>query len=150
LAAPVSPVAPVNEVLLRAQRNGGGWFFWIAALSLINSIVIQTGGNFNFVIGLGVTAIADTVLHPLGPIGHVLAYLFDAVVLGMFVLFGVFARKGKIWAFITGIVLYTLDAAIYAFLPETPDWLPIGFHAFALYGIWGGLQAARKLKQAAA
>lgn len=147
----VPPVAPEHEAWLRAQRGGGSWFFWIAGLSLINAIVIQTGGDFNFVLGLGVTAIADTVFHSMGSsVGHILAYLFDAVVLGLFVLFGVFARRGGIWAFITGMVLYALDAGIYAVLPETPQWVPIGFHAFALFSMWGGLTAARKLKRAAA
>ena len=147
---PVMVVPPVNDALLRVQRNGGGWFFWIAGLSLINSVVIHTGGNFNFVIGLGLTAISDTVLHSVGSFGQILAFLVDAIVLGLFVFFGVFARKGKIWAFITGMVLYALDAVIYAVLPDTPDWLPIGFHGYALYCVWRGLQAALQLKRAAA
>ncbi len=149
VAAPVVSGAPANEALLRAQRGGGRWFFWIAGLSLINSVVIHTGGNFNFVVGLGFTAIGDTVLHSIGPVGHILAYIFDAFVLSLFVLFGYFAQQGKIWAFIAGLVLYALDAVIYAVLPDTPEWLPIGFHAFVLFGIWGGLQAARKLRHAA-
>ena len=147
--APVVAKPPVNEAWLRAQRNGGGWFFWIAGLSLINSVVIHTGGNINFVVGLGFTAIGDTVLHSIGPVGHILAYLFDAIVLGLFVVFGLFARKGKLWAFIAGFGLYALDAVIYAVLPDTPEWLPIGFHACVLYSIWNGLQATRKLRSAA-
>lgn len=151
IATPASVVPPsaATDALLRAQRSGGSWFFWIAGLSLINTVVIHTGGTFNFVIGLGLTAIADTVFS--SPDVHlpILAYIFDAFVLGIFALFGVFARKGHLWAFITGMVLYALDAVLYVVLPDTPDWLSIGFHAFALFSIWGGLQAARKLKQAA-
>lgn len=147
---PVMPVSPANEAWLRAVRGGGAWFFWIAGLSLINSIVIHTGGNFNFVVGLGVTAIADAVFSSPKLYLPVLAWLFGAVVLGMFVFFGVFARKGRMWAFVTGMVLYALDAVLYAVVPDTPGWLPIGFHAFALFSMWGGLQAAQKLKRAAA
>jgi hypothetical protein len=146
--APPAP-SPVEPALLKAQHNGGGWFFWIAGLSLVNSIAIHSGSNYNFIVGLGITAVADTILHSIDSIGHVLAYLFDAIVLGMFVLFGYFARKGKIWAFVTGFVLYALDAVLYAVLPDTPEWLAIGFHAFVLFSIWGGMQAARKLKKAA-
>lgn len=143
------PVPVANDALLRAQRNGGGWFFWIAGLSLINSVVIHTGGNLNFVVGLGFTAIVDTLFRSATLYLPMLAYFFDAIALGLFVLFGYFARKGKIWAFITGFVLYALDAVIYVVLPDSPEWLPIGFHAFVLFSIWGGWQAARKLQRAA-
>jgi hypothetical protein len=147
---PAPAASPETERLLKAQLGGGGWFFWIAGLSLINSIAIATGANFSFVVGLGLTAMVDGIFH--SPDLHlpVLAYIFDAFVLGFFVLLGFFARKGKLWAFITGFVLYALDALIYALLPESPEWLPIGFHAFVLFSIWGGMQATRKLRRVAA
>lgn len=148
-AVPVAPIPAANEALLKAQRNGGGWFFWIAGLSLINSIALATGSNMSFVVGLGATEVVDGIFHQSALNFPVVGYILDALVLGLFVLLGVFARKGKLWAFVTGLVLYTLDALIFVLLPDEPQWLPIGFHAYVLFCVWGGLQAARKLKQAA-
>src|ERR1043165_4184428 len=36
-------------------KTGASWFFWIAALSLLNSIFILSGADFGFVLGLSVT-----------------------------------------------------------------------------------------------
>lgn len=41
------------------------------------------------------------------------------------VFFGVFANKKHQWAFVTGMVLYALDAAIYVLFQ---DWLGVAFH----------------------
>ena len=46
------------------------------------------------------------------------------------------------WAFVVGGVLYAIDALIFVFLG---DWLAIGIHAFALFGIVGALRALRTL-----
>jgi uncharacterized membrane protein YvbJ len=35
----------------RQMKSGAAWFFWIAGLSLINSIIIHSG--WSFIIGLG-------------------------------------------------------------------------------------------------
>ena len=148
-AAPVPQAPAVDPGLLRAQRNGGGWFFWIAGLSLINSIALATGSNMSFVVGLGATEIVDGIFHQTALNFPVVGYVLDALVLGLFVLLGVFARKGMVWAFVTGLVLYALDALIFVLLPDEPQWLPIGFHGYVLFCIWGGLRATRRLQQAA-
>ncbi len=41
--------------------SGAGWFYWIAALSLINSAILLGGGDRHFVVGLGVTLVADSI-----------------------------------------------------------------------------------------
>src|SRR5258706_7852157 len=43
----------------RRIRSGGSWFYWIAGLSLANTIVSASGGGVGFVIGLTITQVID-------------------------------------------------------------------------------------------
>jgi hypothetical protein len=153
--APAATVSPASAEWLRTQRNGGAWFFWIAGLSLMNTIAITSGAimrpgaRFGLVVGLGTTAVSDGLFYA-QLYRPMLAYGIDAVVLSLFVALGFFARKGMLWPFILGLVLYGLDALIYVFLFGQPQLLYIGFHVFVLFRIWRGVQAARNLKHAAA
>lgn len=38
-----------------AIKRGAGWFDWIAALSIVNSLISLFGGNWHLVLGLGIT-----------------------------------------------------------------------------------------------
>lgn len=137
--------------LVNQHRGGANWFFWIAGLSLVNSIVILVGGGWSFVVGLGITQVFDAVAAAAveegmaGASGTVLGivFLLDLAVAGVFVLFGVLARKGYVWAFVVGMVLYGLDGLLFLLVQ---DWLSIAFHAFALVGLFGGLSAWKKLQ----
>jgi len=106
--------------------SGARWFWWIAGLSLINTILIHSGSDTSFVIGLGFTLLADAIFQTIKPI----AFGIDAVALGFFFAMGWFALRGHVWAFIVGIVFYACDAGIYLF---GGDWMPVAFHALALY-----------------
>jgi hypothetical protein len=69
--------------------------------------------------------------------------LFSA---GFYIALGYFSCHRMRWAFITGIVLYGLDALL---LLAVADWLSVGFHVFALFFIIKGLKAdseARKIE----
>lgn len=142
------PVAPRIDRALIAKSDpqiigGARWFWWIAGLSLVNSVLIHGGSDTSFVIGLGFTLIADSVFHELKAV----AFAIDAVALGVIFGLGWFAGKGHVWAFITGIVLYCLDALIYLPLEA---WMSVGFHVFALVFIFKGLMALRAALKAAA
>lgn len=65
----------------------------------------------------------------------------DLFVYGWFVLLGLIAGRRRLWAFVTGSILYGLDASICVWLQ---DWLAVGFHAFALFFILKGAAACRK------
>jgi hypothetical protein len=134
---------------LEAQHKGGAnWFYWIAGLSLINSIVMLAGGQWGFVVGLGITQFADgigaAVAEEVGAgIGlRAVVFLFDAFIAGLFVMFGIFAGKRQTWAFVTGMVLYAMDGFLFLLVA---DWLGVGFHVFVLFCLFGGLAACRKL-----
>src|SRR4030042_360415 len=141
------------EVRLRIEgqfKSGANWFFWIAGLSLVNSLILLAGGQWNFVVGLGITQLIDSIGVSLsadvGVMGKAVAFACDVLVAGVFVGFGIFSRKGYRWAFITGMVLYALDGLLFILVK---DFLSIGFHAFALYCIGLGLKANHALKQMA-
>jgi hypothetical protein len=45
--------------LAHTLKSGGNWFFWIAGLSLITSILSLSGANWRFFLSLGITQIID-------------------------------------------------------------------------------------------
>lgn len=123
--------------------SGAGWFWWIVGLSLVNTVLIHSGSDTSFVVGLGFTTVADAMFREM----KVVAFILDAIALGTFVALGLLSRKGHLWAFITGIVLYGLDALIYL---AFQDWMPVAFHAFALFYMVRGAAALRAGLKAAA
>ncbi len=154
--APDSTQIALVEAQIRTEnqfRGGASWFWWVAGLSVINTVIMLVGGQWNLVIGLGITqvidalavALADDVGPAIGGIIRSVALTLDLAAVGLFVLFGYFARKGHAWSFIVGMIVFTLDGLIFAFVG---DWLSVGFHLFALYGMYGGLKALYRLQAA--
>jgi hypothetical protein len=125
-------------------KTGASWFFWISGLSIINVILIMTGSNINFLIGLGVTQVTAFIMKAGSSQYAIVALILTLVVVAAFVGLGLAARRGKSWAFITGITLYTLDAVL---LLAFQDWLSAAFHAFALYFVILGAIANLKIKK---
>jgi hypothetical protein len=68
----------------------------------------------------------------------------NLALLGILVFLGVKARNGKKWALITGLILYGLDVLIMIW---AGDIFSIIFHALALFGLFQGLQAIRKIQE---
>jgi len=144
LPATAPPAPSLDQLkLANAAKSGAGWFYWIAGLSLINSISMLSGSGWGFVIGLGITQVFDAFASGLGGSGKLVALVLDLLAAGVFVFFGVFANKRQAWAFIVGMVLYALDGLIFL---AVSDWLSVGFHVFALICILAGFSANQKLK----
>ena len=144
LAAAAIPTTVRRDPTTEAQlKSGASWFYWIAGLSLINSIIALTGADWGFILGLGITQVFDAIGHEFAGVGKIIALVLDLIAIGLFVLFGVFANKGRSWAFIVGMILYALDSVL-ALL--TQEWLPLGFHGFALFCLFRGFSACRELK----
>ena len=148
-APPASPASPATAGTASAERQqieaqsrrGALWFYWIAGLSLVNSVVTLAGLNWRFIIGLGMSQIVDTLATRSGR-GLAAAILFDALLIGGFVLLGHLAVRGHAWAFLVGVTLYALDGLISLLVH---DWLGVGFHVFVVILILKGFQAARQL-----
>jgi hypothetical protein len=115
-------------------QSAARWFWWIAGLSLVNIVMAQSGSETSFVMGLGITAVSDAIFEAQKAIGFVV----DAVVLGFFFFLGLQAMRGKLWAFYLGITVYAFDALIYLFVQ---DWMPVAFHALAIFFISKGAVA---------
>ena len=132
--------AAVAKMVSNARMKAGAkWFYWIAGLSLINSLVVVTGGNFHFVIGLGVTSVVDAMAKQIGGLGSVLDFVINGFIAGVVGVFGYFAVKGQKWAFLVGMGLYALDALLCF---GARDFLSAGFHAYALFAIYRGYKSA--------
>lgn len=125
-------------------RAGAKWFYWIAGLSMINSLVVIFGGNFHFVVGLGITSVVDAFAKRVGSAGSVLNVIINGFVAGVFVLFGTFAVKAQKWAFVVGMALYLFDGLL---LVSVKDYLGVAFHAYALFAIYRGFAATSQLPQ---
>ena len=148
VAAPIAtaPIMPRRDPATEAQlKSGASWFYWIAGLSLINSIVAFTGSNWRFMLGLGVTQLFDAFGNELGGAGKVVGLTLDLLAAGVLVCFGVFAHKRHLWAFVVGMVLIALDGLIFLL---AQDWLGVGFHVFILYCLFRGAKACRELNAA--
>lgn len=129
-------------------KSGAHWFYWIAGLSLINSIIYLSGSHWTFVIGLGVTQFIDAIFVEVaqnaGLIGKIIAFIFDLIAASIFVVFGIFAGKKYNWSFIIGMVLYAFDGLLFII---AKDFLSIGFHVLALYFIYNGFKANKRIKE---
>ena len=134
----------------RQIRSGLSWFYWVAALSFINSITYMLNMESTFVVGLGITQLIDGVAlgiaqeatAEIGLFIRILGYAFDLALIVAFVLFGIFGRKRVRWVIITGMVLYGLDTIL---VLAFGDWLSTLFHLLALWGIWTGLRAMKQI-----
>ena len=137
--------------LARRVRLGARWFYWIAGLSLVNSVMAMSKAGIVFVVGLGVTQFIDGFTGAMGSQAPAIGLVLNIIVAGIFASFGIFAAKGQIWSFIVGMILYLMDALLIlgvslwakADLPV----LELGFHAFALFCLFAGLKAALELKR---
>jgi hypothetical protein len=141
------PTGPDPELPARIKR-GANWFYWIAGLSVINSVAFAAGANFHFLAGLGVTEVADAIVDVFvregaPPAFRALSIVFDLIAVIGFALCGFFANKFSRTAFIVGIGFYFLDGIIVLLLG---DFFMVAFHAFALYGLIRGFLATRELK----
>src|SRR5581483_5460574 len=126
--------------LERRRRRGALWFYWIAGLSLVNSVAAPLGQSSRLIPGLGITPLAHSG-H-----GYAVVAVVDAAVIGGFALLGRFAARGRLWAFVAGAVFYALDGLL--FIGKADWWIAIGFHLFVLVMIARGFEAARRLAYA--
>jgi hypothetical protein len=150
---PPSPPAPPTEEqrfylqekerLQASIKRGAKWFYLVAGLSLVNSIVVTFGSGWHFLVGLGITQVVDALAGALGPSGTAVSLFIDVLVAGAFIVFGVFSSRGIKPVFLTGMVLYGLDSLI---LLLGRDLLGFAFHGFALFSMFGGLAAIGKLR----
>jgi hypothetical protein len=139
--------------LQRRARVGANNFYWIAALSVINSVISVFNGGMYFVVGLGATLFVDAVaaglaaeMPEIATAGRALGLLLSLAISGVFALFGYMAGKGQRWAFLAGMAAYGLDAILMLVFEE---WLGLLFHLYFMWGLFNGLRALDQLRKLA-
>ena len=138
----MNPYTEAERGALEARAaSGAGWFYWIAGLSVINSIVAATGSSWGFMAGLGLTQVIDGIGQSIGTLAKPVTLVLDGMVASVFVGLGWWARK-KTWVYATGMALYALDSIVFA---VAGDWIGFGFHGLVLFFLWGGFTARRAL-----
>ncbi len=146
---PQISVAQKRLILEKRLKSGANNFFWIAGLSLVNTIIYTMGGSVTFVMGLGITQVIDGFARGLGADGGsnsiVISFVglaIDVAIAGMFILFGFLARKRNRMVLVFGAILYIMDALIFVYVQ---DWYGALFHALMLIGLWNGFNAMGEL-----
>jgi hypothetical protein len=157
-ASPVEAVSPqitteglprdgeIRELFERG-KNGAAWFYWVAGLSLINTLCALTESNFGFALGLNVTLIADYMALDAVRGGaedsvKLLALGFDLVVYALMAACGWLSQKRVLPVFAIGMALYLLDALLFFVVFDVVSTV---LHAFALWSMWSGFSAYRRL-----
>ena len=135
-----------NADLEQRYKSGANWFYWIAGLTLVTSIITFSGGELRFLISLGTTQVIDAIAAglstELGGAPQVIALVLDAILTGIFVLFGVLAGKKQLWAYIVGMAVFVLDGLVSLLIQ---DLIGVIAHVVVLIFMVPGFMAGRKL-----
>ncbi len=137
------PISAEGEATANPRfRKGISWFYWIAALSVINTLSGHFA-NVVFVVGLGATQFVEGFLGASGATSIALPLIATLLISGVFAALGYFGLKGNGTAILAGMALYAGDAAL---LASYSDWLAFAFHAYALFSIWQGYNVLKEAK----
>jgi hypothetical protein len=145
--AATAPATTPNAAILVSLRRGASWFYTIAALSGVNSLLQIFDAKIRFIFGLGITQVAGAMAKQSSN-GTVILLLIDGLFIGLLVLCGKWAREKSEGAFLGGMIAYLLDGLL---LVVFGLWLDAAVHAYALYRMYQGYAACReiaKLEQA--
>ncbi len=132
--------------LAQSYKNGSNWFYWIAGLTIITSLIAVGGGGIRFLLSLGVTQIIDGIAAGLsvemGAGAKAVALVLDLIVTGIFVLFGYLANQKQIWAYVIGMVVIAFDGLLSLLVS---DMISVLAHAVVLFFLIRGFMAGRDL-----
>ena len=133
-------------------KNAAKWFYWIAGLSLVNTLTYILGLSLAFVVGLGITQIVDGIVSAISQqmtgnsamLVQILGFVLNVFIVAVYAVFGYFGGMKKAWAFYVGMALYALDSLIMLW---AEDWFGLIFHIFVLGILFKGVSALRSLKK---
>lgn len=128
---------------------GANWFFWLAALSVLNSLIVYFIGIRNTPFAFGVTQWIDGTTGAMTSEGwapplHLTWLSIDILIAAAFAGFGYFARKGNDVAILIGIVLYVVDTLLSIGLR---DFFGFAFHLVGFFFLFRGLLASRHVRE---
>lgn len=97
-------------------RSGANWFYWIAGLTLVTSVISLMGGGWSFFLSLGITQVIDGFAvyfaNSFGEATKVVAVVLDIFITALFIGIGYLSNKRQLWAFLAGIILFGLDSLL--------------------------------------
>jgi hypothetical protein len=126
---------------LSVLKSGASWYYWIASLTAVNFGAWLAGSSMRFVIGTELIDVINAFCEGAGIKGVAIA--LDVLLIAFFVVCGIFAHKGHIWAFVSGMAVYLLDTILCAFNRE---WLGVAFHCLALFSLSSALRLAWQMR----
>jgi hypothetical protein len=136
-----TPAPAANAATLASLRRGASWFYTIAVLSGINSLLQVFDARIHFIFGLGITQVAGAAAKQSSN-GTVVLLLVDGLFIGLLLLCGKWARERSQGAFLGGMIAYALDGVLLVLFGV---WIDAAVHAYALYRMWQGYAASREL-----
>lgn len=126
------------------MRAGADWFFWIAALALLEAYLGRSGVVTEGAFGLGMTGLVERTAAPWTAAAQPMPLLAELVLPLFYVLLGLLARRGRRWAFAAGIGVYAVDAALVLLAAAL---VGLALHLVVLGLLAMGFVAARQLDQ---
>jgi hypothetical protein len=151
-----NPMQPNQDIIVAAQltkrvKSGAAMFYYVAGLSVVNTLMAVFNAGRYFVVGLAISLFVDGIFIGIAEalpesqtMLKVIDILASILIAGVYVFFGYMASRGKRWAFIVGMVLYALDALLMLAFQE---WLGLLFHLFFLWGMFSGFRALNQLQK---
>ncbi len=139
------------ETVIREQRrlqltlkSGANWFFWIALLSLADTLLLARLVHWRPLFRLAAPRLVHLLLSRNGSISHIPAIAVELVAAAALAAIALAARRGITAAFFLGAFAYGVDTVL---LLGAGEWLPVLFHLIALYAVLRGMRALWRLTQ---
>lgn len=144
------------EELLKKMRNGAGWLYFIAGLSLVNTLLVVFNADRHFGVGMAFTLFVDALAGEIlkeNPdqvtIVRTIELIIDTFAITACAATGFFCMRGHRWAFIVALALYGLDTLL-SLLFMRDGMVVLGIiHVVALVYIGMGFAACLKIHKLA-
>ena len=133
-----------RHVTRTSVLHGADWFFWLAILSVINSLIVYFYNIPNTPMALGITQWIDGTQSGIKASLTEGWLVIDLLIAAAFAGFGLLARRGSDIAFVVGIFVYLIDAFL---MIGVKDFFGFGVHLVALFFLFKGLLASRHIRE---
>jgi hypothetical protein len=129
-------------------KAGANWFYWLAGLSIITSLIAFFGGGIQFIFSLGITQIIDGLAAGISSelggssAAKLVGLVLDLIIAGIFVLFGYLSNHKQIWAYLIGTIVFLMDGLLSLLFGEI---ISVLAHGFVLFFLIRGFMAGREM-----
>jgi len=147
---------PALDAGLKSEQHfkmGASWFYWIAALTLVNSLAMKLGVSWEFVLGLGMTRIVDLLAMMVQDttsgvmVFQAFIVALDVGFAALFAAIGYTAQKGSADSYEVGLVFYAFDSLLFLL---SFDIIGIVLHGVALFFLFRGWRALKNMQKSQA